>query len=40
MLATEVFDIQDEQTLEGGTRTIYRISPRFELQIQREASGS
>lgn len=33
MLATEVFDIQEEPKPGGGMRTIYRINPRFELQI-------
>jgi hypothetical protein len=33
--ATELFDIEEELTARGGTRTIYRINPRFELQIQR-----
>lgn len=33
--ATELFDIEEESTVRGGTRTIYRINPRFELQIQR-----
>ena len=34
--ATELFDIEEEPTAGGGTRTIYRINPRFELHIQRE----
>lgn len=38
--ATELFDIEEEPTAGGGTRTIYRINPRFELHIQREDSGS
>lgn len=36
MHATELFDIVDEPTPGGGTRTVYRINPRFELQIQPE----
>lgn len=32
--ATGLFDIEEEPTPRGGTRTVYRISPRFELQIQ------
>jgi hypothetical protein len=34
--ATELFDIEEEPTAGGGTRTIYRINPRFELHIQRQ----
>jgi hypothetical protein len=34
--ATELFDIEEEPTARGGTRTIYRINPRFELRIQRD----
>jgi hypothetical protein len=34
--ATELFDIEEEPTPGGGTRTVYRINPRFELQIQGE----
>ncbi len=34
MLATELFDIEEEPTPGGGARTVYRINPRFELQIQ------
>lgn len=37
--ATELFDIEEEPTRGGGTRTVYRINPRFELQIQREQHG-
>jgi len=33
MQATELFDIEDEPTARGGTRTIYRINPRFQLEI-------
>ena len=40
LLATELFDIEEEPTPKGGTRTIYRINPRFELQIQREPLSS
>lgn len=36
MQATELFDIEEEPTPGGGTRTVYRINPRFELQIQRD----
>lgn len=35
MQAAELFDIEEEPTPKGGTRTIYRINPRFELHIQR-----
>ena len=40
--ATELFNIEEEATAGGGTRTIYRINPRFELLIQRDqvAQGS
>ena len=34
--ATELFDIEEEPTARGGTRTIYRINPRFELHIHRD----
>jgi hypothetical protein len=33
MQATELFDIKDEPTARGGLRTIYRIDPRFQLDI-------
>jgi hypothetical protein len=33
MQATELFDIVDELTPRGGARTIYRINPRFQLEI-------
>ena len=33
MQATELFDIEEEPTARGGTRTIYQINPRFQLQI-------
>lgn len=32
--ATELFDVEEEATPGGGTRTVYRINPRFDLQIQ------
>lgn len=38
--ATELFDIEEEPTAGGGTRTIYRINPRFDLHIQRQDPGS
>lgn len=38
LLATELFDVEEEPTPKGGTRTIYRINSRFELQLLR-ASG-
>lgn len=38
LLATELFDVEDEPTPKGGTRTIYRIKPRYELQIGLEAT--
>jgi hypothetical protein len=34
LLASELFDIEEEPTPKGGTRTLYRINPRFKLQIQ------
>ena len=34
--ATELFDIEEEPTARGGTRTIYRINPRFELHVRRD----
>ncbi len=34
--ATKLFDIEEEPTPGGGTRTVYRINPQFELQIQVE----
>lgn len=40
LLATELFDVQDEPMPRGGTRTIYRISPRYELHIQTEPTSS
>lgn len=33
LLAAQVFDVQEEPTSGGGTRTIYRINSRCELQI-------
>ena len=40
LLATEVFDLVEEPTPKGGARIIYRINPRFELQIHREPAGA
>ncbi len=37
MLATELFDVTDEPTPGGGTRTIYRINERNEMQIRQDA---
>ena len=37
--ATELFDIAEEPTPKGGARTIYRINPRYELQILRDTPG-
>ena len=34
--ATELFDIDEEPTASGGTRTIYRINPRFKLRTHRD----
>ena len=34
--ATELLDIEEERTVGGETRMIFRINPRFELYIQRE----
>lgn len=36
MQATELFDVEEEQTPKGGTRTIFRINRRFQLQISRD----
>lgn len=36
MQATELFDIEEEQTPRVGTRTIFRINSRFQLQISQE----
>lgn len=36
LLATGLFDIEEEPTAGGGTRTVYRINPRFELRIEQE----
>ena len=36
LLATELFDVTDEPTPGGGTRTIYRINGRYELHIHQE----
>lgn len=33
LLATELFDIVDEPTPGGGTRTVYRINERYELNF-------
>jgi hypothetical protein len=34
LLATELFDVEDEPTSGGGTRTIYRINSRYALRVQ------
>ena len=34
--ATELFDIDEEPTAGGGTRTIYRINSRFKLHTHRD----
>jgi hypothetical protein len=36
LLASELFDVADEQTRGGGTRTIYRINGRYALQTPRD----
>jgi hypothetical protein len=36
MQATELFDIEEEPTPRGGTRTVFRINPRFQLEISRD----
>jgi hypothetical protein len=36
LLASELFDVADEQTRGGGTRTIYRINGRYALQIPQD----
>lgn len=33
LIATELFDLEDEPTPKGGKRTIFRIKPHYELQI-------
>lgn len=38
LLASELFEVADEPTPGGGTRTIYRINDRYELQIASEQS--
>jgi len=35
LLATELFDVEEETTPNGGRRTIYRISSRYELELLR-----
>ena len=35
-LVSELFDVADEQTRGGGTRTIYRINERYALQIPQD----
>lgn len=37
--ATELFDLEDEPTAGGGTRTIYRINSRFDLHIDPQADA-
>jgi hypothetical protein len=37
--ATELFDIDEEPTALGGTRTIYRINSRFKLHTHRDQVG-
>lgn len=39
LLATELFDVVDEATTGGGTRTIYRINERWQLDIQRNPAA-
>ncbi|RYE42935.1 MAG: hypothetical protein EOP24_30790 [Hyphomicrobiales bacterium] len=34
LLATELFDVKDEPTRNGGRATVYRINDKFELQLQ------
>jgi hypothetical protein len=38
-LASELFDVTEEPTHGGGTRTIYRINERYELLIHREPTA-
>jgi hypothetical protein len=33
LLAAELFDVAEEATSKGGTRTIYRITSRYQLSI-------
>ena len=35
LVATELFDVAEEPTSGGGTRTVYRINERYELHPQR-----
>lgn len=39
LLATELFDVEDEPTPKGGRRTVYRINSRYELQVLRPPDG-
>jgi hypothetical protein len=40
LLAAEVFDVAEEPTPGGGTRTIYRINERYELHMRRHESAA
>jgi hypothetical protein len=40
MQATELFDIEEEPTPRGGTRTVFRINPRFQLEISRDPANT
>ena len=40
LLASELFDVADEPTPSGGTRSIYRINERYELQLRQESTAT
>ena len=40
LLASQTFDVMDEPTPKGGTRTIYRISPRSQSEVSAAPDGS
>jgi hypothetical protein len=40
MLAAEIFDVAEEPTPGGGTRTIYRINEQYELHLRRHESAA
>ena len=39
LLATELFDVNEESLPNGGTRTVYRINGRYELQLPRDSAS-
>lgn len=40
LLSSELFDVADEPTPSGGTRSIYRINERYELQLRQESTAT